>query len=113
MAPDEAQAKPVSISEVKNILKKISKEREELIYEQKIALEHATKFAKLPVKKTEDMIKELTKLEIISESHAYKIADILPQTDDDIKTIFAKERITIGDADIKKILEIVGKYSAE
>jgi len=109
----DTQVKPVTLAEVKNILKKVSKDREDMLYEQKIALEHATKFAKLPVKKTEDMIKELTKLEIISESHAYKIADILPQTDDDIKTIFAKERITIGDADIKKILEIVGKYSAE
>jgi DNA-directed RNA polymerase subunit F len=110
---EENQAKPVTLAEVKNILKKVSKDREDMLYEQKIALEHATKFAKLPVKKTEDMVKELTKLEFISEIHAYKIADILPQNEDDIKTIFAKERITIGENEVKKILEIVGKYSAE
>ena len=61
MNPDEIQAKPVSLSEVKNILKKISKERKELLYEQKIALEHAQKFAKLNVKKNEELIKELLK----------------------------------------------------
>lgn len=108
---NENQAKPVSLSEVKNILKKISKEREELLYEQKIALEHAQAFAKLSVKKTQDMIKELTKLEFLQEAHAYKIADIVPKTVDDVKTIFAKERLSLGENEIKKILDIVTKYS--
>jgi DNA-directed RNA polymerase subunit F len=106
-------AKPVSLAEVKTILKKISKEREEMLYEQKIALEHAQKFAKLSIKKTDDMIKELLKFDFIQEIHAYKIADILPKTDDDVKTIFAKERITLGEDEIKDILKIVKKYSEE
>ena len=109
----ENEAKPVSLSEVKNILKKVEKERKELLYEQKVALEHANKFARLPAKKTEDLIKELTKLEFLQEIHAYKIADLLPTTEDDVKTIFAKERITLSENNIKKILEIVKKYSVE
>jgi len=107
------QTKPVSLAEVKNILKKISKERKELLYEQRIALEHAQKFAKLPVKKTEEMIKELQKLDFLQEKHAYKIADLLPKTADDVKTIFAKERITLGEDEIKNVLDIVGKYYIE
>jgi DNA-directed RNA polymerase subunit F len=105
--------KPVSLSEVKNILKKVEKERKELLYEQKIALEHANKFAKLPAKKTEDLIKELSELKFIEEIHYYKIADLLPSTEDDLKTIFAKERITLGENEIKKILEIVKKYNLD
>ncbi len=105
--------KPVPLAEVKNILKKVSKDRKEMLYEQKVAFEHATKFAKLPVKKTEDMIKELMEIKDITELHAIKIADILPRTDDDVKTIFAKERITISGNEIKKILEIVTKYNIE
>lgn len=108
-----SEPKPVSLSEVKNILKKIEKERKELLYEQKVALEHANKFAKLPAKKTEDLIKELMELGFLQEMHAYKIADILPQNDDDVKTIFAKERTTLSEGNIKKILEIVKKYSVE
>ena len=111
--PEDKEIKLVSLSEVKSILKKVEKERKEMLYEQKIALEHAQKFAKLPVKKTTDMIKELSKLEFIQEPHAYKIADILPNTEDDVKTIFAKERITLGGNEIKNILEIVGKYVVE
>jgi DNA-directed RNA polymerase subunit F len=103
----------VSLSEVKNILKKLDKEREELSYEQRIALEHAQKFAKLPVGKIQDLIKELTKLEYIDEKHAFKIADILPTTEDDIKAIFAKERTSVGEGEIKEILKIVNKYYTE
>jgi len=113
VTPIDDKARPVSLSEVKNILNKLSKEREEMLYEQRIALEHAQKFAKLPVKKTNDMIKELTELEFLEQVHAYKIADLIPKTKDDIKTIFAKERITLGENNIKKILEIVGKYYIE
>ena len=110
---DKNQARPVSLSEVKNILRKVEKDREELNYEQKIALEHANMFAKLPFKKIQDMVKELQKIEFIQESHAYKIADILPKNQDDVKTIFAKERITLDENKIKNILEIVRKYYTE
>jgi len=110
---EDKEIRIVPLSEVKSILKKVEKERGEMLYEQKIALEHAHKFAKLSVKKTKDMVKDLTMLEFIQEPHAYKIADILPTNEDDIKTIFAKERITLGGNEIKSILEIVNKYLAE
>jgi DNA-directed RNA polymerase subunit F len=113
MVEENNIVKPVSLSEVKNILKKVEKERKELLYEQKIALEHAYKFAKLNVKKTNDMVKELSNLDFLQESHIYKIADILPVTEDDIKTLFSKERITLNEDEIKKILEIVKKYYIE
>jgi len=95
------------------MLRKVEKDREELNYEQRIALEHANLFAKLPVKKTEEMIKELLKIEFIQDFHAYKIADILPKNEDDLKTIFAKERITLDEGKVKNILEIVRKYNTE
>ena len=113
MTENKNQSRPVTLSEVKSILTKVSKDREEMLYEQKIALEHAQKFVKVPFGKTKDMIKELSGLDFIQEIHAYKIADLLPATEDDVKTIFAKERITIGSNESKKILEIVNKYYIE
>jgi DNA-directed RNA polymerase subunit F len=109
----ENEVKPVSLSEVKQILKKVEKERKDMLYEQKIALEHAIKFARINVKKTNDMLKELISLDFIKENQAYKIADILPNNEDDVKTIFAKERINLGENEIKKILDIVKKYYIE
>ena len=113
MEKENNEARFVSLSEVKNILKNVSKERKELLYEQRIAFEHAQKFAKLPVNKTEALIKELKNLEFLEEVHAYKIADILPTNEDEIKSIFAKERISLGENEIKKILELVRKYYVE
>jgi DNA-directed RNA polymerase subunit F len=110
-ASTEETGKLVSLAEVKNILKKISKERKELIYEQKIALEHAEKFSKLSAKQTKDLITELMKVEHVEEFHAFKIADILPNTEDDVKAIFAKERYTPNEKEVKTILEIVQKHS--
>jgi DNA-directed RNA polymerase subunit F len=109
----EERVKPVSLAEVKNILRKISKERPELIYEQRIALEHAEKFSTLSAKQTKDLIAELLKQEHIEELHAYKIADILPRTVDDVKAIFAKERVSPNEKEIKTIIELVNKYSVE
>ncbi len=107
------QQRYVSLAEVKNILKKIEKERPELTYEQRISLDHANKFAHLPLKKIQDLIKELQTLEFIEEKHAYKLADILPTQVDDVKAVFAKERFTLGEGEIKKIIEIVNKYYIE
>ena len=112
MKEDEA-GRPVSLSEVKSMLKKIEKDRKDLIYGQRIALEHAQAFAKLPIKQTKDLIKELRNLETIEESHAYKIADLLPTTEDAVKAIFAKERSNPNESVIKKILETVRKYYIE
>lgn len=109
----EQTDKILSLAETKNILKKISKERKELNYEQKTALEHAEKFAILSAKQTKDLINDLKKLDHVEEIQAYKIADILPKTEDDLKAIFAKERYTPNDKEIKNILEVVKKHSVE
>lgn len=103
----------VSLAEVKKILSAVEKEREELQYEQRIALEHANKFARLSMAKTKQLIKDLEKIDVIATHHAYKIADILPQTADDVKTIFAKERISLKDDIIKKIIETIQQYYIE
>ena len=112
MTPDE-KGKFVSLAEVKNILRKMEKERKELSYEQHNALDHANKFVTLSIKKTKDMINELKKMEHLEAAHAYRIADLLPKTKDDVKAIFAKERFTPNDNDIKQILDIVYKHSSE
>ena len=105
----EEKTKYVSLSEVKNLLEKEEKKRE-LTYEQKLALEHAKHFSIIGVTKAKKMADELTKLERITEPFAYKIVDILPTHPEEVRAIFAKERFTLEDDEIKKILKIVEKY---
>lgn len=105
------QERYVPLAEVKNILKKIQKERDELTYEQKIALRHAEAFARLPLNKVKKLVKELSEnIEKLEEKHVCKIADLLPTHEEDLKTIFAKERLSLSEDEMKKILEIVSKY---
>jgi DNA-directed RNA polymerase subunit F len=105
----DEKTKFVSLAEVKILLEKEEKKRE-LTYEQKLALEHAKHFAKIGVIKAKKMAQELTELERITESFAYKIVDILPVHPEEVRAIFAKERFTLEDSEIKKIIKIVEKY---
>ena len=104
----EEKVKYISLTEVKNLLEKEEKNRE-LTYEQKLALEHAKHFAKLGITKAKKMVSELLELERISEPFAYKIIDILPSHPEEVRAIFAKERFTLEDSEVKKILKIVEK----
>jgi DNA-directed RNA polymerase subunit F len=106
MAEDEKLA---SLSEVKNVLVKGEKEGE-LTYEQRLALEHANLFSVLNVTNTNKLIKELLKMERVSESLGFKIAELLPQHADEVRPIFAKERFTLEEEEINQIINLVKKY---
>ena len=81
--------KIVLISEVKEMLSKLAKERE-LNREQRIALEHSEKVAKLPAKKARELVEKLMEIERINEKQACKIADLLPKDKEEVVAIFAK-----------------------
>ena len=48
-------------------------------------------------------------MERVSESIAFKIAELLPQHPDDVRAIFAKERFNLEEKEINQIIEIVKK----
>lgn len=99
----------LSLSEVKKTLEQ-EEETRELTYEQSLSLQHAKHFANVPITKARKMADELLKLERISEPIAYKIIDLLPTNPDEVRAIFAKERFTLEEDEIKKILKIVESY---
>jgi len=101
--------KMVSLAEVKDILTERQAEGE-LTPEQKLALEHAAKFARLDSKKARKLVKELVELGFVSETNAVKIADLMPTHADDVRLIFSKERASVEKKDIEKILSVIQKY---
>ena len=101
--------KLLTLAEVKEFLEEEDKKRE-LNTEQRYALEHAKTFAKISAKKSRQLVDELKKLPFITEWSACKLADVLPQHADDIRAIFYKERYTLKEEDIAKVIEIVSKY---
>jgi len=101
--------KVVLLSEVKEMLSKLSKEQE-LNREQKIALEHSEKVVKLSAKKARELVEKLLEIGKIDEKKACKIADLLPKEKEEVVAIFAKETYIPSDDEIEQILEVVRQY---
>ncbi len=105
----------LTLPEVKETLNAIKDEREkaggELRYEQRRAVEHANTFAKVGGKASRDMVNELLTLEKMKLDIAVRIASLCPRTKDELRSIYAKERFTLNDAELKNILDIVAKYT--
>jgi len=100
----------LTLSEVRDILEGIRTKRadeEELGYELRRAIRHAELFSKGTAQESRQMVEELCKLEKMNPEIAIKIADIRPQTKDELRAIYAKERFTLSEEELNSILEIV------
>jgi DNA-directed RNA polymerase subunit F len=83
---------------------------EEMRYERRKAYEHTTKFAKLGAEESRTLINELLELSKMKEAIAVTIADLLPRSKNEVRAIYAKERFTLTEVDIEKILDCVAKH---
>lgn len=101
--------KPVPLAKVLEILEK-QKKLGELEYGQRLLYDYSQKFAKLDAERAEELVKELLKLGKLKRYQAVVLVDLMPETDDDVELIFAKERTRLEEEDIKKILELINKY---
>lgn len=114
MAPadDGNEARLVTISDVKDILEREQGSREDLTYEQKLALDHATHFVKVDAETSHKMVEKLMELGgRVTDWYAYRIADIVPRHEDDVRAIFARERSAPDAEDIEKILAVVREFA--
>ena len=112
----------LTLAEAKEVLKsmrttsgEVTKKEEgegeaEIRYERRKASEHTTKFAKGGAKESRALINELLELPKMKEVVAVRIADLMPKSPNEVRAIYAKERFTITEADIEKILDCVAQY---
>ncbi len=99
----------LTLAEVKEILDQIKLSRadeEELGYELRRAMRHAEIFAKGSAEESKRIVEELMKLEKMTQEIAIKIADIRPKTKDELRAIYAKERFTLSEEELDRILDI-------
>lgn len=102
--------KVINSYEAKKIIKKREKEGE-LNYEQKNALDYLNKFKKLPEKNVQELLAALDKIEKLKENHVAAIVETMPRDDDDLRLLFANERIVLEDNEKQAILSAVKKSS--
>jgi DNA-directed RNA polymerase subunit F len=100
----------LTLAEVKEIIDNEGAKRE-LNEFQNMAAAHAIQFVKLSAKDSRKLVNELMKAsEDVSEPIACKIADLLPQTPDELRAVLMKEKFDLDEAATEAILEKVRKY---
>ncbi|WMW22499.1 RNA polymerase Rpb4 family protein [Methanolobus mangrovi] len=101
----------LTLAEVKGLLHEIMEERlkdeEELGYELRKAINHAETFSKTTPEKARNLVNKLLELEKMKPEIAIRLADIMPQTRDELRSLYAKERFTLLDEELDQILDLV------
>ena len=104
----------VTLPELKEILQKLDNERREagreMSYELRRSIEHASLLSKTPAEKSHALISELLKLEKMKPDIAYRIANIMPRSRDELRAIYAKERFTLTGEELDTILDLVSAH---
>ena len=80
---------------------------EQIQYEHKLALDHVHLVSKIGPKESKAIMDKVIELEHVNDYYAAKIADILPTHPDDVRSIFARERFSVGRDEIDSIINAV------
>lgn len=100
---------PIPLAEVKRRLGEEAARRV-LPREALLAQGHADTFSRLPLDQTEKLIAELRALPFVDAGIAVKLVDLLPQYPEEIRLLYAKERILLDEAQLTQLLEILAHF---
>ena len=106
----------LTVSEVKEILEAVETDRaddeeREMRYELARAIEHVNRFAVLAPEESLELVEELQDHDKVDEKTAYKITDLLPESRDEMRAVFAQERYSLSTDEIDELLNTVAKYA--
>ena len=103
---------PITASELASELKSIEKRDSELNFRATKTQEYLTTLTKLSKPKAAELAKELEALEIprIKDIQIIKIIDLLPKNMTELKVVLQGYPITVSEANMKKILDVVKQY---
>jgi DNA-directed RNA polymerase subunit F len=101
----------ITLSEVREMLLVVEASRlefgSELSYELRRSIEHANQLTKTSAVNARSLVDKLLTLEKIKPDIAYRIANLMPRTRDELRAIYAKERFTLSGEELDEIIELV------
>jgi DNA-directed RNA polymerase subunit F len=104
----------VTLPQVREVLLGVESQRiaaeKEMSYEFRRSIEHANQLAKTAPEKSVALVAALQKLEKMKPEIAFRIANVMPRTRDELRAIYAKERFTLVPEELDTILEIVSTH---
>lgn len=106
----------LTTAEAKELLESVEADRaadedREMTYELARAIEHVNRFAVLDAEESRELVAELQDVEKVDEATAYKVADLLPETRDELRAVFAQGRYSLSGEELDEILGVVAKYA--
>jgi DNA-directed RNA polymerase subunit F len=105
----------LTVAEAKELLADVESERvaneRELRYELARAIDHVNRFGTLDPEESREIVAELQELEKVDEKTAYKITDLLPQSRDELRAVYAQERYALDGDELDEVLDVVAKYA--
>lgn len=109
--PEVISETAVDMYEVKQALKAVEKETEELGFRSQKTMEYLNEVAKLSLKDAKELRDGIAALEIprLKEDHIAKIVDVLPVDLNDLKQLVSSFNITVKDDSLKQIVELLPK----
>ncbi len=99
----------MDINDAKQIMDDRRKERD-LVYDQKICLDYLEKITNLTPNQLKNLKDELGKISILKPRYIALILNIMPDTEEELAALFAKERTNLKKEEVKQIIDIIGKY---
>ena len=86
------------------------KPEKELSFEKRATIDVVNAFCRIEKDNSLAMIEELCKLERVTDVHAYKMAELMPRDESELRPVFAKERFTFEPEELNEILSIIDKH---
>lgn len=101
----------ITLPELREILASVEASRieleKEMSYELRKSIEHANLLAKTSGEQSRALVAELQKLEKMRPDIAYRIANIMPRTRDELRAIYAKEKYSLTGDELDQIIDLV------
>lgn len=111
--PELIKETPITITELKEEIRKIKKRDGELNFRASKTEEYLEQFVSVSQKKAEEIKEKIEKLAIprLKEEHIIKIIDLMPTNVEVLKVILQAYTITVTQENIKKIVGVVQEYA--
>ncbi|RLI33235.1 RNA polymerase Rpb4 [Candidatus Bathyarchaeota archaeon] len=99
--------RPITIPEAKKLLEEGGEEMGPL---QRRVLDYTTRFSKLDFEEAVRLVEELVSEVGLERETAVQIANCLPRSQEEIRTILGRQKI-ISEEDLTRILEIIKRHA--
>lgn len=101
----------ITLPEMREVLAGVEAARietgKEMSYELRKSIEHANLLSKTSGEQARALVSELTGLEKMKPDIAFRIANIMPRTRDELRAIYAKEKFSLTGEELDQIIDLV------